>query len=309
VGFLNNLSALLDAGLVSGDTYLSTLERFADDPAPEVVSALLGALEKLHGTFITPDLRGSFAVTTRRLLRPSLRRFGIAKARGEAEAVSLLRPDLLAGLGVYALDREVLDWARLAARRYLARPDSVDPSVAGTALNLAARDGDATLFDAYRVRFETTKIPAERARFLAALGHFRNGELIERALDYALTGPLRPQEIFTIPYNVAENDELKDRRWRWFRSGYRTIAKRVPPSYLPGLPRFAQCCDPSRLDEARVFFSYPETNLPGTREELAKVVERTTTCAELRQREAPAVARYLLHASQNRAAPAAKPGP
>jgi alanyl aminopeptidase len=309
VGFLYNLSALLDAGLLGGDTYLGTLERFVNDPSPEVVSSLMGALQKVHDTFITPDLRGSFAITVRRMLRPALQRFGMVKSRGEADAVSLVRPGLLEMLGVHAYDRDVLDWARLAARRYLAHPDSVDPSVAGAALNLAARDGDAALFEAYRQRFETTRIPSERTRYLAALGHFRNGELLERALDYALAGPLRPQEIFTIPYNMAENDEMKDRRWRWFRNRYNQFVKRIPPFYLSDLPGFAKCCDTQRLDEAQVFFGNPETNHPGTREELAKVMESTTNCARLRQREAPAVARFLLQSAQNRPAPSAKPGP
>jgi alanyl aminopeptidase len=287
---------------------MRTLEAFADDPAPEVSAAIITGLEKVYATFISPDLRGSFAIATRRTLRPALKRYGLARAKGEADAVSLLRPNLLSTLGEYGMEREVMDWARLAARRYLARPDSVDASVAGTALNLAARDGDAALYQTYRERFETTKVPAERARFLIALGHFRNPELLERALDYALTGPLRPQEILTIAYNVVENDELKERVWRWFRSGYKPISQRVPPFYLPDLPSFASCCDTVRIPEAQVFFSYPETNLPGTQEELAKVVERIRDCAGLRQRQSPAIARYLLDTHHARPA-ASKPSP
>ena len=309
VGFLNNLSALLDAGLLSGDEYLRTLVQFTDDPAPDVVSSVIAGLDKVHDAFISPDLRGSFAIMVRRTLRPSLRRFGITRSPGEPEAVSLMRPGLLAALGVYAYEREVLDWARPAARRYLAHPDSVDASVVGAALNLAARDGDTPLFEAYRLRLETTKIPSERARFLTALGHFRNGELLERALDYALTGPLRPQEILAIPSNVAENDELKDRVWRWFRAGYRNIAQRIPPFYLPNLPSFARTCGTQRIEEARVFFSYPETNFPGTREELDKVIEQNKDCAGMRERETPAVARYLTRTAQTRTAPTRTPGP
>ncbi len=309
VGFLNNLSALLDAGLLGGDDYLRTLERFSDDPAPEVVSSLIAGLDKVHGTFVSPGMRASFAITVRKMLRPSLKRFGITKTRGEPEAVSLMRPGLFAALGVYAYEREIMDWARLAARRYLAHPDSVDASVVGAALNLAARDGDTPLYEAYRLRLESTRIPSERARFLAALGHFRNGALLERALDYALTGPLRPQEIFTIPYNVSENDEMKERVWRWFRAGYKVIVGRIPPFYVPNLPNFARGCDTLRIEEAREFFSHPGTNFPGIQEELAKVIERSTDCAGLRERQTPAVARYLMQSAQTRGAPARAPGP
>jgi aminopeptidase N len=309
VGFLNNLSALLDAGLLGGDDYLRTLERFADDPAPEVVSALVVALDKVYATFITPDLSAAFANTVQRMLGPSLKRFGIAKSRGEPEAVSLMRPGLFAALGVYGGDREILDWARLAARRYLDHPDSVDASVAGAALNLAARNGDLRLYEAYRLRLESTKIPPERARFLIALGHFRNAGPMERALAYALSAQLRPQEILTIPYNVAENDELKMRVWQWFRANYRAIVRRIPPFYLSDLPGFARGCETRLSEEARLFFSSPQTDLPGTQEELAKVIERNTDCAGLRERQALTVATYLIRSIQAPGASARTPGP
>ena len=293
VGFLNNLSALLDAGLLGGDEFLRTLEQFTDDPAPEVVSSLIARLDKVHDTFIVPDLRRPFAGMVSRMLGPSLKRFGIARSRGEPEAVSLMRPGLFAALGVYADDREILDWARLAARRYLAHPDAVDASVAGAALKLAARDGDSLLFEDYRLRLESTQIPSERARFLVALGHFRNSALQERALDYAVTGPLRPQEILTIPYNVAETDELKLRVWRWFTSNHQVIVKRIPPFYLPDLPWLARCCDARRVQRSRVFFDNAAANFSGTQEELAKVIERTYECARLREHQGPAVGAYL----------------
>src|SRR6185295_4524495 len=45
VGFLGNLSALLAGGLLHGDEYVRLLPRFADDPSPEVILALMDDLE------------------------------------------------------------------------------------------------------------------------------------------------------------------------------------------------------------------------------------------------------------------------
>jgi alanyl aminopeptidase len=308
VGFLNNAAALLDGGQIAGDDYLRLLEGMSDDPAPDVVTAQIAGIEKVYKTFISPDLRASYAIAVRRMLRPALKRVGMQKARGEADAVTLMRPGLLTALGVYGMEKEVMDWARPAARRYLTHPDSVESSVVGTALNLAARDGDMALFDSYRERFETTSIPSERARFLTALGNFRRSESIERALDYALTGPLRPQEVLTIPSQMTENDELRERAWRWFRTGYKGIVRRVPPFYLPDLPQFASGCDTLRTGEAQAFFSFPDANLSGTQEDMAKVAEGNRDCTGLRGREQPAVARYLLNVRRITPGPARATG-
>ena len=305
VGFLYDLAALLDAGQTHGDEYLRTLALFADDPEPEVTSAMIAGLEKVNNAFVTPDLVGAYSLVVRNLLRPALTRVGLARAKGEPEPVTLLRPNLLNALGVYGLDPQVLGWARPTARRYLDHPDSVDASIAGTALNLAVRDGDGTLFDEVRQHFEAAKVPSERARFLTALGHFRSGPMVERALDYALTGPLRPQEILTIPRNMNENDAFRERTWNWLRSGYRTVARRVPPNTLSGLPSLAACCDTLRIDYAISFFSLPETNLPGTREQLAKVTDSIRDCVRLRQREGAATSACILELARARRVPAA----
>lgn len=58
-----------------------------------------------------------------------------------------------------------------------------------------------------------------------------------------------------------------------------------------------------------MFFSYPETNHPGTQEELAKVIDSINDCVSLREREGPAVARYLTQSAQARPAPGTVPGP
>jgi alanyl aminopeptidase len=309
VGLLSNAAALLDAGLLHGDEFMRMLAQFANDPQPEVVSAVLDGLDKVNVTFITPATAAPFAVTVRTMLRPALKRYGIAKARGEAEAVSLMRPNLLSTLGAYGWEPEVLAWARVTARRYLDHPDSVDVSVAGTALNLAARDGSVELFEEYRTRFETAKIPSERSRYLTALGKFRNGGLVDRALDYALTGPLRPHEIFTIPRALTEDQTLRERGWVWLRTSYRTIVRKIPPFYMPALPSFADCCRKDWVEQVKEFFNYPETNYPGTHEELAKVIDSVNDCTGLKEREELSVTRYLLDPGAGRRVSGVTPSP
>ena len=130
-----------------------------------------------------------------------------------------------------------------------------------------------------------------------------------RAWKERIVGPLRPQEILTIPRNVAsENEEMKLKVWRWFTAVHGEIVKRVPPFYLPDLPDFAKGCDPERIAEAKDFFGLPGANFPGTQEEMAKVVERSVDCARLRERQGPAVAAYL-NRPVRRAAPARSPSP
>jgi alanyl aminopeptidase len=150
IGLISNTGALLMAGAIHGDDYLRTLEAMGRDPEPLVLTSLLQALQNVK-VVIPPDDSDAFAAFVRRTLGPALDRVGMNATPGEAEVQSMVRPRLLAWLGDEGRDASVQSFAETKANQFLADPTSVDPSLAGTVLILAAHNGDRALFDAYRV--------------------------------------------------------------------------------------------------------------------------------------------------------------
>jgi cytosol alanyl aminopeptidase len=294
IAFLGNAAALLDAGAIGGGDYLGILAAFAADPEPEVLAAALGGLTKVEGAFVSDQLGGRFAAYLRSALRPALDRIGMEPGAGEPEAVTLLRPQLLGRLGGDGEDAAVRAFAAEKARAYLADPSTVDPSIAGTVLSIAAVEGDAELFETYRARFEADRGPADRDRFLGALGDFDTPALQEKALAYALAGPLRPTELFTIPASISDGDAASDRVFSWLRDNYATLTGRMPPDFIPFLVFFAGGCSEERLATAHEFFGAPERKTPAVEVQLAKLSEAVRDCATLRRREGEAAAAWLI---------------
>jgi alanyl aminopeptidase len=293
IAFLGNAAALLDAGAITGGEYLGVVGAFAADPEPEVLAALLGSLGKVEGAFVPDALAPRFAAYLRATLRPALERVGMEPRPGEPEAVTLLRPQLLARLGGRGRDAGVRTFAAAQARAYLADPQAVDPSIAGTVISLAAIEGDGELFDIYRARFETAAGPADRDRFLRALGDFDAPELQDRALAYALAGPLRPTELLTIPRSVADGEASSDRVFAWLRENYAAVSSRMPPDFVAFLVFFGGGCSLERLAAAQEFFGAAERRTPAIDVQLAKLAAAVTDCAALRRREGEAVAAWL----------------
>jgi len=161
-------------------------------------------------------------------------------------------------------------------------------------LRLAAIRGDDKLFDEYRQHFETTQIPADRQRYLLALGDFRKPEMVKRAMAYPLEGKLRPQELLTIPH-VVSSGSLKNENagYAWMTENYATIVKRIPPDFAAFLPQFAEGCSEERLEKAKDFFADPAHQVEGTLKELAKVSDTVMNCVGLRKREGAAVTNFL----------------
>jgi len=293
VGFLGNLSALLEGGLLHGDEFTRLVAKFADDSNPEVILAVMDDVAKVRQVFVTRDLAGAYAAYVRKTLGPAMGRFGLSRREGERESVSLVRPALIRFLADDGQDSRALAYADSLAKQHLASPGSVDASLIGAALEMSAMKGDEALFQEYKKRFEEAEIPAERASYLGALGFFRDPKIADEAIRYTLTGPLRPQEIFTIPSSQAQSFEYEDVPYKWMSENFGTIASKIPPMFMVFMPVTASGCSMERLGKAKVFFADPQHQVPGTDKELAKVEDQVTDCANLRQREGALVAAYL----------------
>jgi aminopeptidase N len=295
VGFVGNLSGLFAGGELHGGDYYRLLGSFARDPEPAVLQATMTALSDVSIALVTPDLRGAYATYLRKTLGPALERIGPAARPGEPPAVAALRGSLILTLGTQGDDPRIQAYAKELTTAYLADSSRVDPSLAGSALYVAAAHGDRALFDALRQRFQTTTVPAERRRLLFALGSFQDPALVEEALKYALDPAVRPQEIATIPRSLQFEPSTRTRASRWMLEHYDEIAHRVPEMVVAFIPAEAlrQACSAERLAEVRTFFSDPKHGVAGTEKELAKAGEAVQDCIALRAREGASVTAYL----------------
>jgi len=251
-------------------------------------------LNGVRGAFVPDSLASMFAVYVRRTLSPAFERVGYDRKPGEDETVSAMRGDLMRWLATRGQDEKVLAYAQSAAQRYLADSTSVDPGIADAVVSLAARKGDAKLFDEYQRRLEATDVPAIRRRYLGALGAFEDQSLETRALDYSLSEKVRPTETFEILRNMGtRNEATAARMFQWMMSHYDQIAGRVPPPALRFLPMFANGCDAERLAAANAFFSDPKRSAPGMDKSLERVGDNVRTCLSLREREGEHVYSYM----------------
>jgi alanyl aminopeptidase len=295
VALVGQVSAQMRAGRISGGEFLHATTVLLEDPHPEVLNSALRNLGEVRMAFVTPELMPEFRRWVQDHVGPALDRYGLSPRPGEEEAVSLVRPRLLEWAGIWGADPEVREFARVAVDSYLSDRNAVDASIAGSCIEIAAIEGDWRLYNAYRSAFEQAEVPAERSRFLSGLGYFGNWSMQEAALDYALSGDLRPQELFTIPRGVGMMAwDSPGRMWDWFVAHYDQIVELMPPQFKTYMPYFAGGCDEERLVAAREFFAVEDHQAPGQDRMMARVAEGVSECADLRRREGPSVREFLL---------------
>jgi cytosol alanyl aminopeptidase len=193
-------------------------------------------------------------------------------------------------LGLYGDDPRVKAFMREQLPKVLDNSGSVHPTLVGTVLAANAVEGDEALFEEYRKRFEAATLPAERARYLTALGRFRNPALRQKARDYSFTGNVRPNELFQL-WGGAETAEERDDLFNWITAHYDDIMKRVPAIFAANMPFIANGCEPERVKRAREFFA--ARKVEGTERQLTRVEEQVNECAALKEKEMTSVSEYL----------------
>jgi len=294
VSFLGNLNLLLDAGEVHGDSYLRALGHFGADPEPVVVSSVVTSLNLVRRTLVPDSAKATYAPYVQQTLQPALQRFGYERRPGEDEAISTIRGELLATLANQGQDEKVAAWAADAAKRYLADSSSVDPGVVDAVLRMAARKGDAALYEEFRRRYEGATVPLVRRRFLGTLGAFENLALEQRALNYMISDTVAVTEGMIVMRGFMGKDEAAGvRLFDWMMANYDKLAARLPPPTLRFLPMMGGGCSEERLKATEAFFSDPARNIPGVDKTLERVADVVHGCISLRQREGAAVGAYL----------------
>jgi hypothetical protein len=293
LGLLDNSSALLNAGQLGGEEFLAVLAAFVGDKEPEITAKVAAQFAIVRTTLLPPDQRDSFNTFSHSLLRPALTRVSLQPVAGEPEHVTPLRATLLRELGRHGRDSEVIAFAREQTRRYLAQPSDVDPAISGVALSVAAYHGDLPLWESIRTAFEQTKSPVRRSVLLTALGGVRDVAAVERALDYALNGPLNSNEFMRIPSTLAALEGLRARVVDWIIQHNDAIKARVPPAAYSRLINLGEGDDAVAFERLRTFYLDPANHVASADPSITKASERMAQRALLFEKESANVVRFL----------------
>jgi alanyl aminopeptidase len=291
--FLGNARALLNAGEITGDEYLAIASSMASNPEPEILASVIDDLGSLKAPFVTTELEEPFSHYIRQTLAAARTRYGVEPRADDPESVRLLRPGLIAWLGGEGEDPEVITYCENAASAYMKDPGAIDATIAGSVLAVCAAHGDRARYEEFRARYEASTVPADKSRYLTALGKFEDPAIQDDVLQYALSPNIRPMDRWQLVSGLFNSEAGRDKLYAWMTKNYDQLAAGLPVEFVSYFPYFVAGCEQQRLDAARKFFDDPKHKVDGTEANLSKVSEAITDCLSLREREGKAVASYL----------------
>jgi aminopeptidase N len=148
--------------------YLTLAGGFKSERTSGVMAEVTGRLDFVHDYLTDARSRPAFETFVRNLTESAFRELGISAGPNDDDDRRALRPIVIATLGKTGNDVEVSAAARAALDRALAGGPDLDPTAASAIISVAARRGDATLWDRLLAASKAAASPSERYRYSTA---------------------------------------------------------------------------------------------------------------------------------------------
>ena len=272
--------------------YLNLVAALKSDPSAEVFSNAVGRIGTIADKVAaTKEERDELAAWVQRNFAPAYYRLG-PPAPGDSPNTLELRAQLLELLVDHGNKTDLSVQARQIANRYLDDPSAVDPTLARAALEAAAENGDAALFDRLQKVYETSANPDLQETALRLLVQFDNPALLERGLEYSVSNKVRNQDAAIQLAIGLEDPDTRDATWNFVKTHWGQVRADLTTDLGSLLVTYTGsfCTGKARDDVKNFFAAHPVT---ASDVALKHALENIDGCVELRHLQEPNLKKWL----------------
>jgi aminopeptidase N/puromycin-sensitive aminopeptidase len=272
--------------------YLTLAEGLQSDRTDAVLGLLFNQLNFIGKYLVSDNDRETYQTWVRSLLTPVAKEVGWKLEPGESDSRKNLRANLLQILGNSGRDPDALAQARKLTERELQDPASVESSLAGAALGLAALNGDSALYGKLMAGMKNAKTPEQYYLYFFTLPGFSDPQLLQRTLDYAISPEVRSQDALGLIGAVMTNSAGEKLAWDFVRLHWADVEKAGGPFASAQIVTSAgSFCDAGRRDEVNDFFSAHK--VAAAERSFKQTMERISNCVDLKSQQSDQLASWL----------------
>jgi aminopeptidase N/puromycin-sensitive aminopeptidase len=301
IALLGNEWALMRTGKHGVGDYLALGDQLKNTPGSVLLKDFSNRLSFVNRYMVTDADRPAFQAWVHQTFSPMLQQLGYAGRSSDTPEDKQKRADLFRLLGDVGNDPEVIQQARVMVQQYMKDPTSVDPTLAGAVVSVAAHNGDSELYNQYKAELQKVKSPQLYYLFFYALAEFPQQPLIQQTLQSTLTPEVRGQDLLIL-VNLLMNSSSQNATWDFMRQNFGEIMKKTGGGlggvgvFLDGTQSF---CSTERANEVRQFFD--QHPFPGTERNQKEAIEAINGCVELSGRQQNNLAAWLKQSGSSNA--------
>jgi aminopeptidase N/puromycin-sensitive aminopeptidase len=294
IGLLSDRWALVRSGQGKVGDYLDLVLALRQDPNAAVLDTAHQQLEKIDADIATDEDRAELAAVIRRQFGPVYAALGIP-AKGESFDRQQLRGTLFEMLGE-ARDPAVLEQAQQLSDRVFAagnrKDKTLDATLSDSAVLVSASNGDAVLYDKLLAVSRNSPDPGEKSDALRTLARFHDTALVQRTLDYAVSGEVRNQDSGAVLDVLLRHRETRDQAWQYIRRNWDKVhAQLTVSSGVELVAATGNFCTVRQREEVAEFFAAHKVE--ASERTLAKAIDSINDCIQLRSTQQADLHKWL----------------
>lgn len=255
-GIENDLFALARSGRITVRKYIDFVMGYMADSDYPANSSIKSHLNWLDGIFFGTKFHGQIQKVNLAYNRSLIAKLGWKGREGEDSIFTMLRPSVILTLGLYG-DKKAAEFAESGFKDILSGRN-VDPNMKGSIYQLSVWNDNGSRWNSMVKMYKSANTPEDQKRILGSLGMYRSKKLVNKALKFATSKDVRPQDIMGIPYAASGNPYAKDALVRWTISNWGMFRKRYEPGthMMPHIvENLSMVNDKRNLNSIRHFFT------------------------------------------------------
>jgi aminopeptidase N len=267
--------------------------QFKNTPGADLLASFGNHLDTINNHLLNNADRPEFQAWLRTQFSPLLQKLGYSGRSTDSPTDKQKRALLFVGLGNIANDPEVIQQANTLVQQYMKNPDSVDGSLAHAVIAVAARHGNAELYNQFKAQLKKASSPEQYYQFFYALSEFQQPELAKQTLDWTLTPEVRGQDLYIL-LPMLENPASQEATWSFMRTHFDDLLKKTGGGlggvgiFLYGAGNF---CSTEKATEVKQFFE--QHPFPGTERNQKQAIESIDNCVALRNQQQSNLSAWL----------------
>jgi aminopeptidase N len=293
IALVGNEWALMRIGKHSVGDYLALGAQFKNTPGATLLGQFGRHLNFVNEYLLTDEDRPAFQAWMRTQFSPLLQQLGYNGRPSDTPEDKEKRSLLFEGLGNMAQDPEVIQQAQTLVQQYMKDPSSVDGTLAPAVVVVAARHGNADLYNQYKAQMQKASSPEQYYMFARSLGQFPESDLIQQTLASSLSDKVRGQDLYML-MPMMGNPTSQQATWDFMRKNFEQLHAKAGGGlgsvgiFLYGAEAF---CSTEKAEEVQQFFQ--QHPVPGTERNQKEVLESINSCVDLRSQQQSNLSAWL----------------
>ncbi len=296
-GLFGELDNLAKAGNLPLSQALQLAVMLKDEPRRQIIDAAL-QFAAVRIDFLPENLRPKYIAYVRDNFGARARKLGWIPKPGESEDDRLLRPSLVGFVARDGEDPELIAGARELAEKWLATRQALPAEMFYEVFNVAARNGDVSLYDKILAAAKTEKDEFFLQALVGALGSFRKQELVLRDMNLLMDGTFDMRIAASLLFGPLATPELAGIPLEFVKSNYDAIVAKLPSAagsdYAAFLPQTAgRGCSAEDARALQDFFGPRMAKVNGGPRNLAQLLESIRLCEARKKVQQPDLVQFF----------------